>query len=315
MDRLQKKCFMASTGTHALLACILMFGSAFFIQKQKPVDVSEMPKLRMIPGKLVDDLLSGGGGNPNLKITDERIKGETMRPEEVQEPAPPAPQPKQEPTPPAPKKVEPTPPKKAEPVIEKTPPKTDNLKLVPTVRKNGKEPVKVSATDPKDSDITKFLKPASISPAEKLRRQAEAEAKAYAAAETKRRESLGKALDNMKTGLRAGFTDGTVVEVGGPGGEAYANYAQFVKEVYENAWNIPTDFLDQNATTVVTVVIDRSGNVIHASVQTKSGSTTLDRSVQRALDRVKFVAPFPEGAKDEKRTFTIDFNVKGKQLG
>jgi hypothetical protein len=37
--------------------------------------------------------------------------------------------------------------------------------------------------------------------------------------------------------------------------------------------------------------------------------------VQRALDRVKFVHEFPEGAKEQKRTYTINFNLKAKQLG
>lgn len=194
------------------------------------------------------------------------------------------------------------------------------MKLVPTVRNKGKDPVKVSDAVPKESDIISKLKTTKMTAADKARKQAEAEAaaaKEYAKAEAKRRDAIGKALDNMKSGLRAGFTDGTVVEVGGPGGEAYANYAQFVKEVYENDWVVPTDFLDENATTKVIVVIERSGNVIRSRCRIVNYSKVdnLDRSVQRTLDRVKFVAPFPEGSHDKERTFTINFNLKGKQIG
>jgi hypothetical protein len=40
----------------------------------------------------------------------------------------------------------------------------------------------------------------------------------------------------------------------------------------------------------------------------------VDKSVQRTLDRVTFIAPFPEGAKDKQRTYTINFNLKAKRL-
>jgi TonB family protein len=306
MDRLQKKCLFASTGTHVFLACLLVFGSAFFVPSQKPVDTSKMSKLTMIPGKLVDDLLSGGGGNPNIKDTGERIKGETTRTVE-----PPAPKPE----PPAPKPVEakPTPPA---PKPQVTPPPTVKpLPLVPVVRNPGKDQAKVTPKDPKDSDILKNLKPATLTAAEKARQKAEAEAKELAAADAKRREAIAKAFNSATSGLRAGFTDGTAIEVHGQGGEAYANYAQFVREVYENAWLVPTDFLDENETTKVSIVIDRSGNVLSSKIEKNSGNRSLDRSVQRALDSVKFVAPFPPESKDQKRTFTINFNLKSKLLG
>jgi hypothetical protein len=36
--------------------------------------------------------------------------------------------------------------------------------------------------------------------------------------------------------------------------------------------------------------------------------------VQRTLDRVTFVAPFPDGAKEKERTFIINFNLKAKRM-
>ena len=59
MDRLQKKCFIASTGTHLFLVLLLVFGSAFFVSKDK--SVHNLPAIKVVPGKLVDDLLAGGG--------------------------------------------------------------------------------------------------------------------------------------------------------------------------------------------------------------------------------------------------------------
>ena len=58
MDRLQKKCFVASTGFHLLLVVILIVGPAFLASHSKSED---MPILAFIPVKTVDALVSGGG--------------------------------------------------------------------------------------------------------------------------------------------------------------------------------------------------------------------------------------------------------------
>ena len=61
-------------------------------------------------------------------------------------------------------------------------------------------------------------------------------------------------------------------------------------------------------------VVRGNGNVIDSKLLKPSGNTALDRSVKRALDRVRFVAPFPEGSLDPQRTFTINFNLKSKRF-
>ena len=61
MNRLQKKCFVASAGVHALLLVILLVGPAFLTSKSK---LDNSPILDVIPGKLIDAAFSGGG-NPN----------------------------------------------------------------------------------------------------------------------------------------------------------------------------------------------------------------------------------------------------------
>ena len=142
------------------------------------------------------------------------------------------------------------------------------------------------------------------------KQQQEAEAKRAAEAG----KQLAREMSKARESLMEGFQSGTKVEVSGPGGEAYVNYAQWVKTVYEDAWQIPSDLLDQDSTAKVIITIARSGDVLSARIERRSGNSTLDKSVQRALDKVKFVAPFPSGAKEEQRTFTINFNLKAKLL-
>src|SRR5579862_8187810 len=97
MNRLQKKCFIASAGIHLLLALILVIGPGFIASRSKQDDV---PILDFIPIKTVDELVSGGG-NPKAKSA----------------PALPA-QPEPQPQPPVPAAVpqpQPEPPKVKEP--------------------------------------------------------------------------------------------------------------------------------------------------------------------------------------------------------
>ena len=64
----------------------------------------------------------------------------------------------------------------------------------------------------------------------------------------------------------------------------------------------------------MTVTIRNDGKVIAARIIRRSGETQVDGSVQRTLDRVSFIAPFPEGAKEKDRIYTINFNLKAKRL-
>jgi TonB family protein len=56
MNRLQKKCVIATTGFHLLLLVILFVGPAFFWAREKPDDT---PVLEMIPANLVDTATTG----------------------------------------------------------------------------------------------------------------------------------------------------------------------------------------------------------------------------------------------------------------
>src|SRR5712671_207825 len=77
MNRVQKKCLIASLALHALLCVILLVGPAFLSSNPKGVD---QPTLEVIPSKVVDSLFSGGG-NP---------KANPSAAQRVEEPPPPA---------------------------------------------------------------------------------------------------------------------------------------------------------------------------------------------------------------------------------
>src|SRR5882724_3828974 len=59
MNRLQKKCAIATAGFHLLLLVILFVGPAFFWSREKP---DETPVLDMIPANLVDAATTGVRG-------------------------------------------------------------------------------------------------------------------------------------------------------------------------------------------------------------------------------------------------------------
>jgi TonB family protein len=262
---------------------------------------------------LVDDALAGGGGNPIVAPSDDVQKGDTLRPQPAPPSPPPAPvQPKRPtPKPPVtPPKPKPSPEPPAE--AKRPPPKPEAVKLDDLkLSRKGTIPVAKEAKETKPADLFKELglKPAGRSVADLQREQSRAQARELA----NMQRDLASALSETRTGLRSGFTQGTKVEVFGPGGEAYANYAAFVEAAYRDAWDPSGGLFDADDTTKASVTIGRSGHVIATRILKHSGRRDLDRSVQRVLDAIRFIAPFPEGSPDDQRTFVINFNLKAKR--
>lgn len=287
MDRLQKKCLIASSGTHAVLVLVLVFGAAFFTPEEKPKPVEF---LNVVPSRLIDGALSGGGGNPSIPRTEAKIKGDTLEPVPAQpkpvqpKPEPPKPVAKPQPKPPEPKTVTPK-------TIPKDPPKT--------TAKPKPEPIQLTPVNKSKTDR------------EKARKEAEAKAKA---AEKAAQDRLAKQISKVRDSLRQGFSSGTAVEVSGPGGEAYASYRSFVFAAYDNAWQVLPDIADDDSVAVARVVVHRTGRIISAQISQRSGLSGLDKSVQRALDSVKSLPPFPDTTRDQERTFVIEFSLKAKRL-
>ena len=94
---------------------------------------------------------------------------------------------------------------------------------------------------------------------------------------------------------------------------AYANYASVVKSIYDQAWTLPDSIANDVENVKVTVTIASDGTVMSARIIERAGDAPVDASVQRTLDRVTFIARFPEGSTDKERTYTINFNPKAKR--
>lgn len=296
MERLHKKCLIASSCMHLFLMLLVLLGSAFFVQTEKK-KITDQPRLRVVPTRLIDGAMAGGGGNPKLAPSDDVQKGQTLTPP-VAPPKPPEPKPQ----PPKQTKVTPKPPK---PTPEK-PPKDEPRE---TVKPN---PNARTALEP--LALKPVVRPEAqkrAEQAEAARKAAEKEAKEWAEANGKLAKQIGRTAES----LQSGFAHGTKVEVWGTGGAAYADYALYVKSVYDDAWDEYNELSDDTSTAVVKVVIARDGHVISAYIERRASNSGLNRSVQRALNKVKVLRPFPEGAKDDQRTFIINFNYKQPAIG
>jgi TonB family protein len=279
MNRLEKKCFIASAGFHLLLALILLVGPAFIGPSQAPPD--NMPILDFIPLKTVDTLISGGG-DPDAK-------------------PPPAPPPQRPPDPAPPAPVSPA---VAERDLPKDPPKPDKAE----------ESLEVTKKPKIDVNTTPKIRQRDPNAEAKARDQAKAreQAKAWAEAQRKMAQRIGELAEHIGSDM-SGSTTVTLKGPGG-GGVPYANFLQSVKSAYARAWVVPDGVTDDTATTVASVTIARDGTVVKSSITRRSSSPAVDQSVQATLDRVRYAAPLPDDAKEEQRTVTINFNVRAKRL-
>lgn len=286
MNRLQKKCFIASTGTHLLLAVILVVGPAFLSSSSKSND---MPTLDVIPSKLIDGNFSGGGSSK-------------AKPP----PATPAP-----PTPPA---KEPAPPvTHEEKTREPDPPK------VPVKRDTAENDSLVPAHEPrkhKDIDLTPVTHHTIKNVSAKKSSETDDRAREAREAADEHRRAVAAAIGRTARSLSDDVSPTTSIEAdpGTGGGEAYANYGQVVKSIYEHAWVPPDDASSDNPITRVSVTIASDGRVVESHITRPSGDSPVDNSVRRTLDRVTFIAPFPDGAKEKQRTYIIKFDLRAKRL-
>ena len=192
-------------------------------------------------------------------------------------PAPPAPPAPPKPKQPEPKKVQPKP--KPKPV----PPKPKPEKITPKPKPKPKPKIRVNLN-------SNVRKPDAQKDAAKRARQAEA----------KRQTVLNK--------LQAKLSGRTSVNV--PIGRyASANYESLIRKKYMDA-TIHPGAIGGDPVVKVRLVIARNGTVLSARVTGKSGVASWDRSVQKVLDRVKFIKPFPEAMKGSQQTFSLNFNSR-----
>ena len=277
MNRLQKKCVIATVGAHLLLLTILVVGPAFFNPQAKP---NNTQLLNVIPSTTIDALLNSG------------VRGATPPPPTpIVTPPPPLPPP---PTPSVQPAPQPPPPK---PVVTPTPTLMDRVE-------------KIFKPEPKPEPV----KPEQEKPAPKTHQiQVNTQLVARASSKTPTPNSkpdnsraIASAINNLEKNLKPG----PVVDVPGDSSVAYANYASVVKSVYERALTsfLPNSIANDNENAKVSVTIASDGTVISASIISQSGDPVWDAAVQRTLDRVTVIEPFPAGSTDKERHYIINFN-------
>lgn len=276
MTRLLKKCFFLSVGLHVLLVAVLILGAAFLVTQPEKVPAV----LSMIAPSELENLLNPPAPSqtkPNIN------QPSAVRHTQVTPPRPPMKPIVQPPrvTPPkpprvTPPKVKPTPrPKK--PTPKKT--KPENTAKTPSQ-------IRVNIGNPKNH--TNKARPTPSRPLNP-------------AVNSKDVNIALKGLNNLSAKIK--------VQVSGSNRAAFATYAQHVVAVYRRAWQplIPKN-LARTRIAEVSVTIDRSGRVIRARITRRTGDAALDKSVQRALDKVRSVGKsFPSGSRDAQRTFILDF--------
>ena len=98
---------------------------------------------------------------------------------------------------------------------------------------------------------------------------------------------------------------------GSGSGLAVANYGQIIRSRYNNAWVSPSSLKNPNLQTTAKIVILRNGTIQSSRITKYSGDASLDESVQKVLDTIIKVPPFPKSSKDTTRTYTIHFSLRG----
>jgi outer membrane biosynthesis protein TonB len=299
MNRLEKKCFVASASAHAALALLLFAAPWIWVAKQPEL---ARPVLNLIPTRLLDGVMAGGG-SPRATAPPAAAPA-AQRPLII--PAAPV-QPRPEPAPARPE------PKPAKPESE-PPAKSQNRRSVDAVM-----PDKNASKDPADdTGERKHAKDRIKLSFEKeptgtsRKKQSAADGRGDSEASVRAAQAqYASRLNQVLGAIGQGLSSGTSFEVPGPGGETYADYAQWVVTVYYENWH-PPNLADESLRVTAEVVILRNGTVQSFRVTKRSGHGPLDQSVE-LLKSVTRIERFPDGSTDEKRTFIIDFLPRTKR--
>jgi TonB family protein len=294
MNRLQKKCFVFSIGLHGLLAVILL-GSAAFRNRAEETDA---PILSLIPANILDTA-GVGGGEPAAAI-----------------PAPPAqlaPQPQTQPVAPRPQTepqvVQPQPVRR----VERQKPQEAEEETHPAVAADN--PLPRPSKPHRQHEIHPTFTSADGTTAHGKPETPEASSQVSARSEAHRLSEIENSLDHLASGVQTSGAGRTVVDIPGigGGGEVFAGYRDVVRSFYYRAWVAPENGGDKSALPEARIVVARDGSIISAELVSPSGEASLDKSVIRALRAVAKLPPFPASARDEQRTFRIQFSLDLKE--
>ncbi len=274
MGKLKRSFVAGSFVLHAVIIALLVLGPVLLAKREEKVQVIDL-----IPSEIVDQILT-----PKVAITP---------------PAPTQTKPKPKPAPPKPKPVKITKPKP-----KPTPPKPKPVKITkPKPKPAPPKPKPVKITKPKPK-IKVNLKPTVRRPdSSRVKAQQEAAERARKA-DAQRQQSLNKSLNRLSSNL-----SGSTAVKAPLGRLASANYESLIRRKYMDATFHP-GAISGDPVAKVRIVIARGGNVLSARILNSSGVVSWDRAVQKSLDRVKHIGPFPKAISGAQKTFTLNFNSR-----
>ena len=187
------------------------------------------------------------------------------------------------------------------PKVAITPPAPTQTKPQPKPAPPKPKPVKITKPKPK---IKVNLKPTVRRPdSSRVKAQQEAAERARKA-DAQRQQSLNKSLNRLSSNL-----SGSTAVKAPLGRLASANYESLIRRKYMDATFHP-GAISGGPVAKVRIVIARGGNVLSARILNSSGVVSWDRAVQKSLDRVKHIGPFPKAISGAQKTFTLNFNSR-----
>jgi TonB family protein len=279
-------------GIHLLLLLILIVGPAFYNQEPK---TDNTPTLDVIPDTIVDAAVNSGVQGAQPPPTPKPVTPQPPQPQPLFAPPkivqPPTPAPTPPPTPapavtPSPSLMD-----KFREMFESKPAPEPAVKpdLTPTERK--------TQTQPHPDNIKIDLRNKVTRTQQKNQAQPD-------------NAQNQKAINNALRSLSHNLSSATKVDMPGNASAAYASYASVVKSVYEQALRpeLPDQVASNNENTKVRITVESDGTVTSAEIISPSGDPSWDNAVQRTLDQVKVLRPFPDGATDKERHYTLNFN-------
>lgn len=294
MNRLQKKCFAFSIGLHGLLAVILLCSAAF----RNRVEETDAPILSLIPANILDTA-GVGGGEPAAAIHAAQAQ---LAPQPQTQPVAPRPQTE-------PQVVQPQPVRR----VERQKPQEAEEETHPVVAADN--PLPRPSKPHRQHEIHPTFTSADGTTAHGKPETPEASSQVSARSEAHRLSEIENSLDHLASGVQTSGAGRTVVDIPGigGGGEVFAGYRDVVRSFYYRAWVAPENGGDKSALPEARIVVARDGSIISAELVSPSGEATLDKSVIRALRAVAKLPPFPASARDEQRTFRIQFSLDLKE--
>jgi TonB family protein len=282
MTRLQKKCLVASASFHGLMAGVFVATAAF---RSEPA-ITEGRVLTLIPTRILDR--PGVGGEPVPSAAKPQPSQPATRATPPATPPPPHPAD-------LPKPVARTAPKPPTPSTTAEKPAPEPTRTKPGIKVDLTPVSRSSKPPPKPTESSASAKAAALE------------------ASKKRAQEISNVFAALDSTIHSKEPNTKVVALGGEGGgEAFVNYRTAVFNAYYQAWKTPEETARKLALADVKIVVLRDGTIASSEFLNKSGDAAVDRSVQRALDAVKQLPPFPPGAQDAERSFIIRFNLEAK---